>query len=129
MGSSQTVIRGQVNARRQAIVPVQVVGEAGLLTDVEAMVDTGYSGYLTLDPQLIAALRLPLARSDYIFLGDGSRTDADFHTAVIVWDQVERPITIVAIGGRALLGIALLEGFDLYVAVVPGGEVRVERRP
>lgn len=123
------MIRGRVNAAKQAIITVVLVDQTGLLVDVEAAVDTGFSGYLILPPALIAAVQLPYDRTDSFTLGDNSIVRFDVHTAKVFWDGEERDIAVLAADGTPLVGMSLLEGSDLFVAVVPGGEVRIERRP
>lgn len=45
------------------------------------MIDTGFSGFLSLPSAIIAALRLRWSVSDIVSLGDGSETLFDFYTA------------------------------------------------
>jgi predicted aspartyl protease len=52
------MIRGAVNARREAVVPLRVRGPTGTELDVDAVVDTGYSASLTLPAAVVAALGL-----------------------------------------------------------------------
>jgi clan AA aspartic protease len=123
------VIQGTVNTGKQAIITVLVVDQTGLLVDIEAAVDTGFSGYLILPPDLIAALQLAYDRTDSFTLGENSVVRFDVHTANVVWDGQERDIGVLASHGTPLAGMSLLEGYHLFVDVVAGGEVRIEQRP
>ena len=53
------MIRGAVNAAYEPIVRLAVRGPSGQSREIEAIVDTGYNGYLTLPPSLALALELP----------------------------------------------------------------------
>jgi predicted aspartyl protease len=65
------MIVGQVNTFCEAVVRLSVRGFLGVEQGIEAVVDTGYTGFLTLPPDLIAALRLPFRRRSSAVLGDG----------------------------------------------------------
>ena len=50
------MIEGFVNANREAIVPLSLRGPEGQTREVNAVIDTGYSGALTLPPALVAGV-------------------------------------------------------------------------
>jgi predicted aspartyl protease len=52
------VITGTVNARREGTIRLPVQGTDGRQQTIEAVVDTGFSGSLTLPPAVIAGLGL-----------------------------------------------------------------------
>ena len=49
---------GHVGADGDALVPLPVRGPGGAEQEVEAVLDTGFNGYLALPPPVIEALRL-----------------------------------------------------------------------
>jgi predicted aspartyl protease len=53
------MISGEVNAYREAVVRLPVRSPRGREQAIEAIVDTGFNGYLTLPPDVIAELGLP----------------------------------------------------------------------
>ena len=53
------MITGVVNSNREAIIRLVVAGPRGQQQDIEAIIDTGFTGFLTLPPALVAALGLP----------------------------------------------------------------------
>ena len=69
------MIDGAVNAAYEAVVPIAVRGPAGRVRDIEAVIDTGYNGFLTLPPVLVGALGLPFVTSGQAILADGGRGD------------------------------------------------------
>ena len=52
------MITGTVNANREAIISCGVRGPHGKEREIEAVIDTAFNGFLTLPPQVIAALGL-----------------------------------------------------------------------
>ncbi len=53
------MIEGFVNARLEAVVTVTLQGPAGQTQEVDAVIDTGFNGYLNL-PMTMADLELPV---------------------------------------------------------------------
>ena len=53
------MIEGVVNAAREAVVTISVRGPDGQAREIEAVIDTGYSGFLTLPASLVEDLGLP----------------------------------------------------------------------
>ncbi len=53
------MIPGVFNAEREATIPLKVSGRNGQERDIIAMMDTGFNGYLTLPPAMIAELECP----------------------------------------------------------------------
>ena len=53
------MIEGTVNASREAVVPLTVASPAGRMQPIDAVIDTGFNGFLTLPAALVSELRLP----------------------------------------------------------------------
>jgi clan AA aspartic protease len=123
------MIVGQVNAFCEAVVRLSVRGFLGVEQDIEAVVDTGYTGFLTLHPDLIAALRLPFRRRSSAVLGDGRATLFNVHEATIVWDGGLRRIPVDASTTDPLVGMRLLYGHELRAHIFEGGDVSIRALP
>lgn len=119
------MLAGSVNAFREAILRVILRGPGGVEREIEAVVDTGYDGALTLPPSLIGDLGLPFRRRASALLGDGTRSVHDVHEGVVLWSGQARRIAVDAAETDALLGMALLEGHELTIQVIAGGLVSV----
>ena len=65
------MIEGVVNAAFDAVVRLPIQGPSGWTREIEAVIDTGYSGFLTLPLALVAELELPYFTSGTAFLADG----------------------------------------------------------
>ncbi|MGB3637332.1 MAG: clan AA aspartic protease [Rivularia sp. (in: cyanobacteria)] len=94
---------------------------------VDFVIDTGFNGYLTLPPQAINAMNLPVYSSTPISLADGSETLSAIHFATIVWDDVEKVVLVLASGYKPLLGVALMEGYHLEINFEENGLVSLEK--
>jgi clan AA aspartic protease len=119
------MILGWVNTYREAVVRLPVRGLQDREQTVEVVIDTGFNGYLTLPPDLISALGLPFRRSGRAVLGDGSEITFDIHEAVILWDGQPRRIAVDAADTEPLLGMSLLDGHELNLQVIEGGQALI----
>lgn len=117
---------GVVNLRREATLTV-VVGNANRQQQVvDTVIDTGFTGFLSLPAAIIATLDLPWSASDIVTLGDGSETLFDLYTATVIWDGQYREIYVAESETDPLLGMSLLYGYRLQVDTIEGGAVKVE---
>ena len=55
------MIEGIVNIRYEAVVALTLQGPQGKARDIEAVIDTGYNGFLTLSTALVTELELPFS--------------------------------------------------------------------
>jgi clan AA aspartic protease len=120
------MIYGAVNLRCEAKLPLVVSNSNGQRQVVGTVIDTGFSGFLSLPPAVIAILDLPWTASDIGTLGDGSETLFDLYTATVIWDGQYREIYIAESETEPLLGMALLYGYRLQVDITEGGLVQIE---
>jgi clan AA aspartic protease len=119
------MINGRVNAHREALVPLSLRGAQDEEHTIEALIDTGYNGFLTLPPDLIQRLSLPFLRSSRAILGDGSIIEFNLHEATVVWNDRLRRIPVDAADVSPLLGTGLLYGHRLSVDVIEHGNVLI----
>ncbi len=110
---------------REAIVQLAVIGDQQKTQGIRAVIDTGFTGSLTLPPALIVDLELTWFTQQEGFLGDGSRRTFDVYRGTVIWDGQLRVIEINASDTAPLVGMALLEGFELRVQAYEGGSVAI----
>ena len=120
------MMHGVVNLRREATLTVVVGNSNRQLQAIETVIDTGFSGFLSLPSAIVATLGLPWSASDIATLGDGSETLFDLYTATVIWDGQYREIYIAESETEPLLGMALLYGYRLQVDTIEGGTVKIE---
>lgn len=114
-----------------AMLPLRVLDVAGRRgpAEVDATVDTGFTGALCLSPDLVETLSLPLVGRGVAVLADGRAVETRVHRATVVWHGRERMVRVLATESEPLVGMALLRGSRLTVDAIPGGAVRVEELP
>ena len=83
------VIEGVVNAAHEAVIALHLQGPEGRTRDIEAVVDTGYSGFLTLPAVLVAELGLPFAYTGQAFLANDDEVSFDVHDVTAVGRTTE----------------------------------------
>ena len=120
------MIEGAVNSHFEAIVPLSLQGPGGRLEAVEAVVDTGYNGYLTLPPSLVARLGLRRRSHGQANLADGSVAHFDYYGVSVLWDGNMRDVDAGEIDSSPLVGMRLLYEHDLEVRVRIGGRVTIQ---
>lgn len=117
------MITGRVNSKKEAVILLSVCGVQDELHEIEALLDTGFTGYLTLPSALIAALQLAQLAIGHLTLADGSEVPSDLYQATIVWDGQSRTIEVDTLESDALVGMALMDGYDLHMHITVGGQV------
>ncbi|MGO9465167.1 MAG: clan AA aspartic protease [Isosphaeraceae bacterium] len=123
------MIRGVVNARCEAVVRLRLRGPSGAELDVDAVVDSGFTASLALSAAAVASLALARQSGGGAVLADGSVRQFDIYAAEVEWDGAWRPVLVSAVGDEALVGMRLLVGHELRIAVVPGGAVEINPLP
>ena len=123
------MIVGSVNARLEAVLPLQIEDSSGRLHTVDAVIDTGFNGDLTLRPAQISALGLPFLGTLVAQLADGSLQRIAVHDALLWWDGCPVQVRIQAVDTDALLGTHLLAGHEVKIQFVSGGAVAIAPFP
>lgn len=124
------MITGTVSADREAIIRLEVLSPDKESRAVEAVVDTGFTGFLTLPSYTVAALKLPLVGNRRTTLGDGSQVVLDLYLARVLWHEAqEHEVLVLQAEGGPLVGMALLYGNQVVLNVVDGGEIIIDILP
>ena len=120
------MIEGVVNTHYEAVVPLSLQGPEGQTQDVEAVVDTGYNGYLTLPSYLVAWVGLPRRSQGEARLADGSVVSFDIYRVSVLWGGRLRHIDADESESSPLLGMLLMDEHDLSIRVRNGGRVIIQ---
>ena len=120
------MIEGVVNAGHEAVVTLPLQGPNGQVRDIEAVIDTGYGGYLTLPPSLTAELGLDYFGDGHAYLADGTEVEFDVYNVTVLWDGHLRDVDADAVGSVPLAGIKLLYHHNLNIDVEVGGRVVIQ---
>ena len=123
------MITGVVNANREAIIQLVVTGPSGQQQDTEAIIDTGFTGFLTLPPARVTALGLPWLSRQPGILADGSVDIFDVYVATVMWDGLPRTVEVEAADTEPLVGMSLLDRHSLRIDALRDGIVTVSALP
>lgn len=120
------MITGTVNRRHEVVIRLPVLDSAAQEHEIETILDTGFTGSLTLPPSLIEHMGLSWRSRTSAILANGNVEEFDIYVATVTWDGTARPILVHAIENAPLLGMAMLVGHDLRVRVIVGGSAEIE---
>ena len=120
------MMRGSVNARLEARLRLTIIGPTGIRQDIDAVVDTGFTGSLVLPTMTVASLELLRRSGGTATLADGSSCNYDNFGAEVEWNGGTRGVVVSAVGDEALAGMVLLAGHQLTVDIEDGGSVEIK---
>ena len=113
------MISGSVNVRYEAVVTLTVQGPTGLIREIDAAIDTGFNDFLALPADVISESQLTYVESvDRL----------DLHSASVLWDGRMIDVASYSVDGAALIGMRMLDRYNLNVDVEPGGLVAIRAK-
>ena len=93
---------------------------------MEAVIDTGFSGYLTLPADIINRLGLQHMGLRYFELATGERVGLRIHLGAATWHGRPHGVFVLESECDPLLGMALLWGNRITLDATAGGTVTIE---
>jgi predicted aspartyl protease len=99
------MIAGFVNVELEPIVSLSIRRADGKIFTQDAIVDTGFNGWLSLPSDLIAELNLKWKRRGRAILGDGSECIFNVYEAVVFWDDTLLTIPVDEADSESLVGM------------------------
>jgi clan AA aspartic protease len=123
------VIVGNVSAALEPTIRLTLLPAGGVPIDVDFIVDTGFSGFLSLPAAFVNGLGFPYLMREGAVLADGSTRMFDIHAVTVLWDGRVRTVETDLADGFNLVGTYMLAGHDLSIRMTPGGTVTIEASP
>ena len=120
------MMMGSVNSRREAIIQFVVLGENHQRQAIKAVIDTGYSVFLTLPSAIITTLGLTWYMQEEGILDDGSLCMFNVFETTVIWDGQIKSIEINESETDPLVGMGLLDGYELNIQGFAGGLVTIK---
>ena len=120
------MIRGRLDAQWQARALVNLRSADGEYEDFETVLDTGFSGHLTLPRAILLRLGWELEYQTNVVLANNVRGRLNTWNGQILWHGQRRSIPVLEADGAPLLGMRLLRDSQLTILVRIGGDVLIE---
>ena len=110
-----------------AMLPVTIMLANHREIEIDFVIDTGYTRFLTLPITIVETLELPFEYDLPANLADDSEVLVPVYTAAIRWDAEVVKTRVLALGKRPLLGTAMLDQYELLCRFKEGGKVIIEK--
>src|SRR5262245_49300383 len=107
------MIIGKVNALLEPKVELRLAGPSGEILVVEALIDTGFNGALTLPRNQIEKIESSWRSTETEVLGDGVEEEFELFEATVLWDGNARRVSVHSTEITPLIGTSLLEGYSV----------------
>lgn len=128
------MIRGEVKRARddgtglEARISVDIVGIARIFRTLEVVVDTGYTGWMSLPEPIINDIGLDYAGIRPSTLANGQTVPTDAYNAGLLWHGQPIDIVVQALNNKPMIGTELLANCHLTINWWDGGDVIIEER-
>ena len=113
----------------EARIRLTIRGRRGRECVVEAVIDTGFTGALTLPTSSIVRLNLRQRGVGRATLADGGTCVFRVFEAKLIWDGKMRAVLVAEADADPLVGMKLLRGHELKMHVRFRGKVTIQRLP
>lgn len=123
------MIAGSVNTRGDFPVPIRVLDGNGHVHRVEAVVDTGFNGYLALPSGVLEQLGFTATESVDMGLATDLIVTVDSFEGIVLWRGERRSVEILEAEGDPLIGTALLWGSQLSAEMTDNGAATIGPLP
>lgn len=120
------MIRGQVSEYpKEALVTVEIIDAEGQPHPVEAVLDTGFTGDLTLSGETIRQLGLASRGQRISVLANGEQFVSEIYSATVSWHERLTDVLVLRAENSPLLGMNLLWGSRITLDAISQGEVNI----
>ena len=120
------MIRGEVSGDQQALVTVDIMDAESRFQPIEVILDTGFTGYLTLPTESIQVLGLPSVGRRTFELANGELFEFEAYLAAVSWHGRLSDALVLKSDSTPLLGMTLLWGSRVTVDALTDGQVTIE---
>ena len=123
-------MEGYVNTEpKESRITIAVLDAAGTAVPLEMAIDTGFTGFMTLTSRITRALGLGRGEDRRVRLANGQVIITPTCLAVAIWHGNPIRIPVLEIDDRPVIGMSLLWGSDLAIAVRQNGRVSITQPP
>jgi clan AA aspartic protease len=120
------MMQGLVDQNCEATIRLVVGNMDSQRQVIDAVIDTGFTGFLTLPSSVLLNLGLRAYRREQGTLGDRSVCIFDVYRGMVNWDGESRSVDINASETTPLVGMSLLYGDRVQFDAIEGGTVTIQ---
>ena len=121
------MLRGRVSPDEQALITVDIHGKKDRSESLEVVIDTGFTGDLTLLADTINRLGLLPTGQDEFELVNGEHTEFQVYLGSVAWHGRPHKVYILESECDPLLGMTLLWDSRTTIDATPDGQVTIEQ--
>lgn len=123
------MIACNISSDRELVMPIRLLDANQHVHRVEAVVDTGFEGDLSLPPDRIRDLGLRFVQHIDMVVATGRTFRVNSYYGTAIWRGERRPIRILEAEGKPLIGINLMWGSLLTAEMTDNGAVSIGPLP
>ena len=117
---------GKVGSNREPRINVLVANARGDLLQINAVLDTGFNGWLTLPSDVIRRLGLLRQGQRTAIFANDTQDGLNIYHASVQWHGHPQTVFVFEVEGQPLVGMSLLWGSRITLEAFDGGTVVVE---
>lgn len=123
------MMAGTVTDTREIIIRLEVLTNEQSIVPLEAVVDTGFNGFLTLPATVLNTLGASSAGMHRAEMGDGRIVELDVFLVTVKWLDELREVLALQTDCIPLIGMSLLWGSRVTFDAQAGGAVLIDTIP
>lgn len=123
------MITGTVSGDREIVIQLEVLAANQSPVSLQAVVDTGFNGFLTLPVDAVDVLEALPAGTRRAELGDGNIVELDVCSIKVKWHGEVREVLALQAEGTPLVGMSLLWRSRVQFDAQEDGAVTIDSIP
>ena len=120
------MIRGRVTGDKAVLIRLGVLDDSGRAWPVNAVLDTGFTGDISLPTSTIRRLMLSPRGQRWFTLADGERAVMNAYSGRVIWHERPRDVVVIESEDVAMVGMDLVWGSRVTLEARDGGDVSIE---
>ncbi|WP_395144016.1 hypothetical protein [Armatimonas sp.] len=120
---------GKLNHKLAPLLDLNVLHADNTLQKLSFLVDTGCTLEMVLPTVVLADLGWPAIETMEIQQADASQVSVDLHAGSVFLGKLARPILAAALGTQPIIGMELLQGWQLCLDIIGPGEGEIRLQP
>ena len=108
------------------MVSVEFKGTQERWISVDALLDSGFTGAVSLPIRMVENLQLKWSGKHWVTLGDASEVPVDLYEGFVDFADRQYRCAVLATGDVPTVGMHLIQGFKVCFESVEGGDIEIE---